>query len=86
MCERDVSIESCSSGEINHHFASDRHWERDVTYRVHNGLPVYNQLRQAVTLTDDQLACYAVCGVSFGLPCLSRIQFTTSSGVSQRLW
>ena len=58
MCERDVSIESRGLGEINRHFASDRHWERDVTYRVHKGLPIYNQLRQAISLTDDQLADY----------------------------
>ena len=56
MRERDVSIESRGSGEINRHFASDRHWERDVTYRVHKGLPVYNQL--VITLTDAQLADY----------------------------
>ena len=48
MWERDVSIESRRSGEINRHFASDGHWERDVSYRVHKGLPVYNQLRQAL--------------------------------------
>ena len=56
MSERDVSKESRGSGEINRHFASDRLCERDVTYRVHKGLPIYNQLRQAITLTDAQLA------------------------------
>ena len=60
MCERDVSIESRGSGEINRHFASDRHWERDVTYRVHKGLRFYNQFRQAITLTDVQLADYQI--------------------------
>ena len=58
MCERDVSIESRGLEEINRHFASVRHWERDVIYRVHKGLPIYNQLRQAITLTDGQLADY----------------------------
>ena len=49
---------SRGAGETVHHFSSDRHWERDVTYRVHKRLPISNQLRQPTALTDEQLESY----------------------------
>ena len=73
MCERDVSMVSRGASELVRQFTSNRHWERDVTYRVHKGMPVYNQLRQLITLTDEELSQYRPqptlqresCGVSF---------------------
>ena len=61
LCERDVSMVSRGAGELVRHFGSDRHWERDVTYRVHEGLPIFNQLRQAITLTDEDMNSYRSC-------------------------
>ena len=58
MCERDVSMVSRGANELVRHFTSDRHWQRDVTYRVHKGMPVFNQLRQLITLTDEELSQY----------------------------
>ena len=58
MCERDVSMISRGASELVRHFTSERHWERDVTYRVHKGMPVFNQLRQLITLTDEELSQY----------------------------
>ena len=44
--------------ELVRHFTSERHWERDVTYRVHKGMPIFNQLRQLIALTDEELNQY----------------------------
>ena len=46
---------SGEASELVRHFSSDRHWERDVTYRVHEGMPIFNQLRQSIALTDEEL-------------------------------
>ena len=49
---------SRGAGELVRHFTSDRRWERDVTYRVHKGMPIFNQLRQPIALTDEELSRY----------------------------
>ena len=46
---------SREASELVRHFSSDRHWERDVTYRVHKGMAIFNQLRQSIALTDEEL-------------------------------
>ena len=46
------------SGEFIRHFGSDGHWYRDVTYRVHMGLPVLNRLLEPMELSDSQMAEY----------------------------
>ena len=46
------------SGEFIRHFGSDGHWYRDVTYRVHMGLPVLNRLLAPMELSDSQMAEY----------------------------
>ena len=43
ICRRDVSLQSRGAREFTHLFSSDRHWLRDVTYRVQHDLPVYIQ-------------------------------------------
>ena len=58
MCERDVSMVSRGASELVRHFSSECHWERDVTYRVHKGMPIFNQLRQSIALTDEKLNQY----------------------------
>ena len=58
MCKRDVSMVSRGAVKLGRHFGSDRHWERDVTYRVHEGMPIFNQLRQPIALTDEELDQY----------------------------
>ena len=39
-------------------FFGKRHWQLDVTYRVQNGLPVYNRLMDPMVLSDAQLEEY----------------------------
>ena len=46
------------SGKFKRHFESDKHWFKDVTYRVHMGLPVLNRLMEPMELTEAQLAEY----------------------------
>ena len=46
------------SGDIIRRFGSDRHWYRDVTYRVHMGLPVLNRLLEPMELSESQMAEY----------------------------
>ena len=58
LCQRDVGMIARGSGEFARHFRSDRHWRNDVTYRVHTGLPVLNQLMEPLTLSESQLANY----------------------------
>ena len=58
ICERDVSIATKGVREISRHFASDKHWLLDVTYRVHQGLQVYNKLLDPMELSDAQTRDY----------------------------
>ena len=57
-CDRDVSMASRGKGEFKRHFKSDRHWERDVTFRVHRNLPVFNKLRESIVLSADRREHY----------------------------
>ena len=54
ICQRDVSIESEGFREITRHFSSDSHWQRDITYRVHSELPVFNKLLDPMELSPAQ--------------------------------
>ena len=56
VCQRDVRMKAQGAGEFKRHFASDGHWYRDVSYRVHMGLPVYNRLLEPMELTESQVA------------------------------
>ena len=56
VCHRDVSMTSRGSGEFSRQFESNRHWQKDVTYRVHMGLPVYNKLMEKMDLSAQQVA------------------------------
>ena len=58
VCKRDVAMKAHGSGEFVRHFGSDGHWYRDVTYRVHMGLPVLNRLLEPMELSDGQMAEY----------------------------
>ena len=58
VCNRDVRMKAQGSGEFKRHFASDGHWFRDVRYRVHSGLPVYNRWLEPMELTAAQIAEY----------------------------
>ena len=56
ICHRDVSMETRGAAELTRHFSGDRHWQADVTYRVHQGLPVYNKLMDPLELSETQKA------------------------------
>ena len=56
ICHRDVSMETRGAGELTRHFSSDRHWQADVTYRVHKGLPIFNKLMDPIELSETQKA------------------------------
>ena len=58
VCNRDVRMKAQGSGEFKRHLASDGHWFRDVRYRVHSGLPVYNRWLEPMELTAAQIAEY----------------------------
>ena len=58
VCKRDVGMRAQGSGEFARHFQSDGHWFKDVTYRVHMGLPVLNRLMEPMELSESQLAEY----------------------------
>ena len=58
ICQRDVSMESRGAGEFSRHFFGKRHWVLDVTYRVQNGLPVFNRLMDPMVLSETQLEEY----------------------------
>ena len=58
VCCRDVAMKAQGSGEFRRHFESDKHWIKDVTYRVHMGLPVLNRLMEPMEMTAAQLAEY----------------------------
>ena len=54
ICRRDVKMGSKGATEFVRHFESKKHWEQDVTYRVHMGLPVYNKLMEHMELSARQ--------------------------------
>ena len=56
VCQRDVRMKARGAGEFKRHFSSDGHWYRDVSYRVHMGLPVYNRLLEPMELSASQIA------------------------------
>ena len=58
ICKRDVAIRAHGASEIIRHFGSAGHWRRDVMYRVHMEMPVYNRILQPMTLSETQLANY----------------------------
>ena len=58
VCCRDVAMKAKGSGEFKRLFDSDKHWVKDVTYRVHMGLPVLNRLIEPMEMTEAELAEY----------------------------
>ena len=42
------------SSEIIRRYESKKHWEQDVVYRLHMGLPIYNKLMEPMTLSSPQ--------------------------------
>ena len=58
VCKRDVGMKAHGSGEFAGHFQFDGHWFKNVTYRVHMGLPVLNRLMEPMELSESQLAEY----------------------------
>ena len=49
-------MENRGAGELTRHFSGDRHWQADVTYRVHKVLPVFNKLMDPIELSETQKA------------------------------
>ena len=47
-------MQSRGAREFIHHFASDRHYERDVAYRKQNDMPTFNRQMEPLTLTPQQ--------------------------------
>ena len=46
---------------MNHHLSGDKHWQLDDTYRVHQGLPIFNKLQDPMELSDDRVRnCFLV--------------------------
>ena len=58
VCQRDVRMKAQGAGEFKRHFSSDGYWFRDVCYRVHAGLPIYNRLLEPMELTANRIAEY----------------------------
>ena len=58
ICERDLSMETRGVGELERHFFGVRHWNSDITYRVHHDLHVFNRLMDPMELTAGQRAEY----------------------------
>ena len=56
VCKIDVAMKAQGSGEFVRHFGSDGHWFRDVTYRVHMGLPVLYRILEPMELSESQEA------------------------------
>ena len=54
ICHKDVSMETRGAGDLVRHFSGPRHWQTDVTYRVHQGLPVFNKLMDPLELSESQ--------------------------------
>ena len=50
VCKRDMKMGSHGSAKFVLHFGSKGHWQQDVIYRVHMGLPVYNKFEEAMAL------------------------------------
>ena len=53
--QRDMWSQAHDAGEFKRHFSSDGHWYRDVSYRVHMGMPVYNRLLEPLQPTASQI-------------------------------
>ena len=51
-------MQSHGAREFTRHYSSDKHWFRDVTFRVQQDLPVYNQLMNPITLTAEEREGY----------------------------
>ena len=47
---------SGEAGEFKRHFRSDGHWFRDVAYRLHMGLTIYNRLLEPMELSASEEA------------------------------
>ena len=58
ICKRDVSMLSRGAREFIRRYSGDRHWSRDVAYRVPQGLPVFDQLMKPLELTSKERAAY----------------------------
>ena len=58
ICQRDVSIATKAVQELSRRFSSDKPGQLDVTYRVHQGLQVYNKLLDPMELSDVQTRDY----------------------------
>ena len=54
ICRRDVSMQSHGDKEFTRHYSSDRHWERDVAYRVQNDTPTYDHQMEPMNLSTGQ--------------------------------
>ena len=55
-------MQSCGAREFARHFSSDRHWEQDVAYRVHNNMPTFNRQMEPLVLMSEQRSNYLNCG------------------------
>ena len=58
ICKRDVKMGSHGAAAFVRHFGSKGHCAKDVTYRVHMELPVYNKLMEPLELSAYQEAEY----------------------------
>ena len=58
ICWRDVSMQSRGAREFIRQFSSDKHWLRDVAYRVQKKFLVFNRLMEPLVLTTKQRAEY----------------------------
>ena len=47
-------METRGAGELVRHFSDPHHWQADVTYRVHQGLPVFKKLMDPLELSESQ--------------------------------
>ena len=47
-------METRGVGELARHFLGVRHWNRDITYRVHHDMHVFNRLMDPMKLTAAQ--------------------------------
>ena len=56
VCHRDVRMQAHGAGQFRRHFRSNRHWFRDVAYRLHMGLTIYNRLLEPMELSASQEA------------------------------
>ena len=54
VCHRDVRMRAHVAGVLKRHFRSDCYWFRDVSYRLHMGLTVYNRLMEPMELSVSQ--------------------------------